>query len=105
MVIGTITSSEECVKHSRDKETFLEWCDSLVPEEFSHIKSIVDNQRYYCCLLLRRSSVSWDKKKEIINPIMLKLRVIGFTDSVLEIKYIYNLLNVKKLEEYNARQC
>lgn len=91
-------------KHCRSYEDYCKFCDSLVPEAYRHKVEIIMNQRYYCALLMRKSSIiSWDIKKDLINVIMEKNQVTGFTDTVLEVGLLEDYIDDRKMKKYDRR--
>lgn len=89
-----------------DKDKFLDYVDSLVPIDFKHIPSIVSNQRYICCQLLRTSNkVSWEVKKDLIDSIMLQISIVGYTDSLIEANTLFGVINKDKVLKYRRKEC
>ncbi len=105
MIIGTIHVNEQSLVRSADTvERFCEYCKQLVPEEYRHVQAIVENQQYYCCLLLRRlESISWSRKREIINGVMRSIRIVGYTDSLVEATSLAQYVNVDRLRGMKER--
>ena len=95
----------ELDRAAKDVETFKSYCDSLVPEEFRHVREIMSNQRYLCLMLLRRSkNVSWDKKKEIIEPLMQGLHVVGYSDGLIDLNSMMNLVDRRRLRKFYEKE-
>lgn len=100
---GSITIAD-VESHSASADVLIEYSDSLIPEEYKHIKEIRDNQRYLCCLLLRQSStVPWDRKKEILDRVLYDTRITGFTDSVVEARSVWDFVDRSRLEMYRRK--
>ena len=104
MIVGRADITlEDVEKHIKDVEQFINYSDSLVPEEFKHVTAIIHNQRYLCCLILRTSQrVSWDKKKEIIDNVMFGIRIVGYTDEVISARVLLDLADQEKLNKYGG---
>lgn len=94
----------ELRRNCSTKLQLMEYAESLVPEEFRHIKDIVDNQCYLCCLTLRKDTkVSWDIKKPVIDDVMRAISITGFTDCLVEVKSLFALVDLDKLQKYNEK--
>lgn len=88
-------------KHCSSADAFLQFCDSIVPEGYRHIVQLLNNQRYYCALLLRKSErVNWDKKKAIIKAVMDDICVIGYSDVVMAVDEIFTYVDFERLKIY-----
>ena len=105
MLVGkSDVDTSELVKHTRTSEEFLMYTDSLVPYDFRHNKTIVDNQRYLCCLLLRScDGVSWDIKKKILDDVMPAIHIVGFTDMLIDVNSLFGLINKDKLMKFKKK--
>lgn len=105
MLLGkAVIEGAELKAHISSLEDFYGYCDSLVPEEFRHLKQIRDNQRYLCAMVLRKSNlVPWDKKKDLLVSIMSETRVIGLTDVCIDISQLYEYISRKRMEKYKRR--
>ena len=102
MLVGKFDISPEDVgKHTDSIKSFLDYSDSFVPVEFSHLEKVLENQRYLCCMLLRRSeNVSWTIKNNILNHVLSHISICGFADSLIDIGTIYNFVDMKKVDRY-----
>lgn len=102
MIIGTANVNlNDLAEHTTTPEEFEDYCVSLVPKEFQHVKAICDNQKYYCCLLVWGiKALSWEKRKLIKGEVTKKLRVVGFTDSLIEAATLLGLVNMKRVEKF-----
>jgi len=86
------------IKNADTVPHFREYCEELVPEEYRHVQAIVENQQYYCCLLLRRvDSIPWSRKREIINGVMSGIRIVGYTDSLIEAASLAQYVDMDRL--------
>lgn len=104
MIVGNSNITiEDVVNHSRSYEELIEYSDSQIPIEWRHITEIVNNQRYVCALLLRKSNVKWDKKKPIIDRIMSEVTIVGYTNTLYDAKAIWGELDVKEVQSYYER--
>lgn len=99
VIVGTIHVDEKLLVKSADTVShFCEYCEGLVPEEYRHVRAIVENQQYYCCLLLRRvDSLSWSRKREIIDGVMKGIKIVGYTDSLIEAAGLAQYVDVDRL--------
>lgn len=106
MLLGVFNVEEnELIRHVNSKDEFYAYCDSLVPKEFRHCKEILNNQRYLCTLILRKSKkVGWDIKKDLIISILSEVRVVGLTDSCIEVSQLYLYISKKDMEEFRRRE-
>lgn len=102
MIIGVADIPEsEITKHIQSVEEFCVYCEQLVPEEYRHIKAIVDNQKYYCCLILRQiTGISWPKKRGLINVVMSSVQIVGYVDSVVEVSVLNDMVNRERLRAF-----
>lgn len=105
MIVGSLLTDTNSLKnYISSYDTYCEYCESLVPEEFRHIKSIVLNQRYYVTLLLRREdTISWEDKKELIAHVMKNVKVAGLTDAILEVSQVLKECNEQIILDYFRR--
>ena len=105
MLVGKIDIDEKKLAvSSRSVETFLEFSDSLVPKAFNGCKAIIDNQRYLCCVKLRKiESVSWSVKKPLLDEVMSGLSIIGYMDELVEVEKLCSIVNMYKVHEYIER--
>ncbi len=106
MVVGVIQVSEEMlIRKAQDETLFREYCRDLVPKEYRHIQYIVDNQTYYCCLLLRKNkSVPWDLKRPLLDKVLLKLKIVGFTDSLIEAGSLLDYANISRVKTFGIKK-
>lgn len=106
MLVGkTDVDVRELEVRARDKEEFIKYSDSLIPKDFIHIKAVIDNQRYLCCLLIRASNkVSWEVKKELLDRIMPEISIVGFTDTLIEVNTLFGIANMDKVEKYYRKR-
>lgn len=105
MLVGkSYVELHDLVRHTKDVDMFKEYCDSLVPSEFKHVQAIIDNQRYLCCLVLRQAkTVDWDKKSQIIESVMRDIKIIGFTDTVVEVSTLFGLADKERILQYGRK--
>ena len=101
MVIGKAVEAIDVVKHIKNPEEFVEYCYSLVPQEFQHVPAIKNNQVYYCILILRSTKmVDWPTKNKIINAVMPSVRIVGYTNQLIEARQLINAVSNNKLHKY-----
>ena len=94
----------DLLKHIQNAETFTEYCDSLVPSEFRHVQAIIDNQRYLCCLMLRQAkTVDWSVKSQIIENVMCDIKIIGFTDMIIEVNTLFGLADKERILQFGRK--
>lgn len=105
MLVGKIDIDEKKLAiSSRSVETFLEFSDSLVPKAFSGCNAIINNQRYLCCVKLRKiDSVSWDVKRQLLDKVLSNLSIIGYMDELVEVEKLCSIVNMYKVQEYIER--
>lgn len=106
MLVGNANITVDNVSaHASSVQTLFEYSDSLIPREYANCKGIRDNQRYLCCVLLRKSTtVSWDHKKKLLNEAMPQIRVSGLANSVLSVDILKTYANQERLNGYlNAK--
>ena len=91
-------------EHLSSVDDFLEYADSLVPEDFRHHQAIIDNQRYVCCLVLRKNKlVPWDIKKPIIKEVMQDIKVTGYVDSLIEVTSLFGYSDRNTILKYGGK--
>lgn len=102
MLVGCSNiTSEDVSTHSKSVETLFKYADSLVPEEYRNCAGIRDNQRYMCCMLLRKSTtVSWDKKKALLNEALPQIRISGLADSIVSVELLSRYADRKRLDSF-----
>lgn len=104
MIVGNSNLSiEDVTNHSNSYEELIEFSDLQIPEEWRHVQAIIDNQRYVCALLLRKSSLKWDKKKPIIDRIMSEVSVVGYSDTLYDAKTIWSEISREGVRNYYER--
>ena len=104
MIVGNSSLSvEDVVNHSGSYEELVQFSDSQIPDEWKHIQAIVDNQRYVCALLLRRSSVKWEHKKGIIDRIMSEVTILGYPNVLYDTKAIWGEISRDGVKKYYER--
>ena len=106
MIVGKVEVDVSVLaKHIKNKEEFLAYCDSLVPSEFRHNEHIINNQRYLCCLLLRKTNyVPWSQKKELLDEVMSSIRIVGYVDILIEANVIFSMVDNSKLNKYARKE-
>ena len=105
MIVGrSDVSILEVERHSKDVKTFIQFADSLIPQEFRNVLAIQQNQRYLCCLILRKSkSISWDKKEALITEVLAQVRITGFVDNIISAEDIWTFVDKEKLNKHIRR--
>lgn len=105
MLVGKINVElNELERRANNVENFIAYSDSLVPDMFSHVHAIISNQRYVCCLILRRSkNVPWDTKNALIDTVMAGVSIIGFSDQLIEASSLWSLVDRDKVDQYIGR--
>lgn len=88
----------------KEPEAIRKYSDSLIPKEFSHIKELQDNQLYYICMTLRKIGINDYKALNLTLRELLKgIRVTGYVDDIVEISFIYSIVNQDKVNLYLER--
>ena len=101
MLIGTSKISHGLEEHISSFEDFMNFARSLVPQEFRHNEALVHNQAYFNAMTLRKSqSISWDKKKDLIETVMKNISVSGYTDVVIDIEAIYDYVDKERVDKF-----
>lgn len=102
MIVGTTSINiEALIKNSGTVTQFENFCESLVPEEFRHIRTIIDNQKYLCCMIYRKlENVTWSRKKELLNEVLRGLRIVGLTDMLVEASSLIGMINRERIEKF-----
>lgn len=105
MLVGRAdVRAHEIVRHIGSVEEFKEYALQLVPTEFQHVQAIVDNQLYLCCLVLRKSDIAWSVKSSIISEVMSNVRVVGYTDVVIEASMLWKMIDKEKVILYANKE-
>ncbi|MDE5639923.1 MAG: hypothetical protein K2I47_09130, partial [Odoribacter sp.] len=72
-----------------------------MPEEYRHVRAIVDNQKYYCCLVVRQiAGIAWPKKRELINAVMRDVQIVGYVDCVIEVSILNDMVDRQRLRAF-----
>lgn len=102
MIIGSMqVEVQELRKYLSSVPVFREYAKSLVPEEYRHIKEIVDNQVYYNLLVLRKTeSIHWQVKKELIIEIANSVKLTGLIDKVFDIAALEHCVNEERVRKF-----
>lgn len=102
MLVGVININiNELARHTQSVDSFKSYSDSLVPIEFRHNQAILSNQLYLCCVTLRKSdNVPWDIKKPLVNEVMNNLSIVGYADSLVEVRQLYSVVNMDEVRKY-----
>ncbi len=105
MIIGNASLTVEDVEmHASSYEELTKYSDSQIPEEWRHLQVIVDNQRYICAMLLRKSTkIEWKEKRELIDRILSEVKIVGYTDVLYDAKTIWSLISRERVLEYYER--
>ncbi len=105
MFVGKSSIDLEYIKRNyNNPEKIIEYSNSLIPKEFSHLKELNDNQLYYICMILRKSGLrDFKGVNSTINTLLKGVKIVGYVDEVIEISVIYDFVNMKKLNIYLER--
>lgn len=105
MFVGSSNiDSEYLRKIYRDPLKIIEYSNSLIPKEFKHVKELQDNQLYLICMSLRKLGIRDFKDLQLTTKELLKgLRITGYVDDVVDISFIYNIVNMDKVKLYLER--
>lgn len=88
----------------KEPESIREYSKSLIPKEFSHIKELQDNQLYLICMTIRKLGLpDYREVQSTIRELLKGLRVTGYVDDVIDISFIYNIVNMDKVNIYLER--
>lgn len=93
----------ELIKHTKSIEDLIEYSNSLIPKEFLHLKSIQDNQLYYLLLLLKKSNITYEKKKEL-SELFVNISPIGYTDTIVPLDILINRVSLSKIRKYYRKE-
>lgn len=90
----------------REPDRIREYSDSLIPKEFSHIKELKDNQLYYICMSMRKLGITdYRTLNSTIHELLKGLRVTGYVNSIIDVEFIYNIVNLDKVNLFLERLC
>lgn len=105
MLVGcTSLSNEKLLKIYRNPEALRHYSNSLIPEEFRHVKELQDNQLYFVCMTLRKLGIKdYKELQKTIHELLKGLRVTGYVNDVVEVSFLYNIVNKSKVELYLER--
>ena len=106
MIVGKIdVPLKELAVRMSDVDKFCEYCDSLVPQEYQHVQIIKDNQRYLCCLYLRKlDTKNWKARQRFMDEVMSKCSVVGYASSLIEVGTLIPMCDKNKLQKYIAQR-
>lgn len=105
MFVGSTNIDKDKLRRIfKDPSLVKAYSDSLIPEEFRHIRELQDNQLYIVAMTIRRIGLNDYKAMEkSINQLLKGVRITGFTQSLVEISFVYNLVNNDKVNLYLER--
>lgn len=105
MIIGSTNVDKSfLMRNFKYTDKIIEYSNSLIPDEFRHIKELRDNQLYYICMTLRKLGLSdYRALHNSIHTLLKGVRITGYVDDVLEVSLLYNLVNRDKVNLYLER--
>lgn len=88
----------------KDIKLVKEYSNSLIPKEFKHIQELQDNQLYLICMTLRKIGLlDYKEVSSVIGTLMKDIKVTGYVDEVIDVSFIYNIVNMDKVKLYLER--
>ncbi|MDR1523290.1 MAG: hypothetical protein LBS29_05000 [Endomicrobium sp.] len=79
-------------------QTLLTYCESLVPKAYQHLHFLLDNQKYYVALRLRKiKSLTYRKKESLLKELLKDVAISGVINDFTDISDIFDEVNVEKL--------
>ena len=97
MIVGTKNINyEEIIRLAlKEPHNLLTYIDNLVPPIVRHIPEIVNNQRYYIAIMLRKNSnLDYYNVKRICNIILDGVEVFGYAGVFIDIKEILSKCSI-----------
>lgn len=87
MVVGSCNLDfKELKRNMSTPSRIVEYSDSLVPIWAKHVKGIIDNQRYFVALNIRKmTSIPYAKRKSLTNALTYNIRITGVSSAVTSI--------------------
>lgn len=88
----------------REPDRIREYSNSLIPKEFAHVRELRDNQLYFICMTLRKLGLNdYREVNNTIHDLLKGVRITGYVDDVVDISFIYNIVNIDKVNLYIER--
>lgn len=86
MLIGNkAINTKELRRACRTPEALLEYTLALIPEQVSHVRAIVDNQKYYVATLVRNfKSMPYAQRKRLCDTLLRGVRVCGVCNELYD---------------------
>jgi hypothetical protein len=88
----------------KEPDRIREYSNSLIPPEFSHVRELRDNQLYLICMTIRKLGLNdYREVHSTIHDLLKGVRVTGYVDDIVDISFIYNIVNMDKVNLYLER--
>lgn len=99
MIIGSSKLDFELLKSFEGKpKELVTYVDSLVPTWASHISGIVDNQRFYTALYVRKLlTIPYKSRMELVDALVDSIRISGVISQFTPIEDLVNSCDKNKL--------
>lgn len=106
MLVGTKNIDIPNLKNAcRSVQTLREYSDSLVPAYFSHIKEIVNNQRYLVAVAVRNVyKDDYNKWKPLCDGLLEGVRLTGGVTDLYSCSELLRACNVKVLKSFLEKE-
>lgn len=88
----------------KEPDRIREYSDSLIPKEFMHIRELRDNQLYLICMTIRKLGLNdYREVNNTIHDLLKGVRITGYVDDIVDISFMYNIVNMDKVKLYIER--
>lgn len=106
MIVGTTNiNTHEALKHLKTHEEFNKYAKSIIPKFFGVVPEIVDNQKYLILLSIRKdNTIPWDVKKPILKEFMQGIKIIGYTDTLIDYDTVMSMCDIDVLKAYGRKK-
>lgn len=105
MVVGTKDIDiQEVNRVIQRKEDIIEYAINLVPRIIRHNTEIVNNQRYYLALLIRKNeSIRFYNRMSICNKLIKDIEIFGVANEIVDFEELISKCNVTELLRYTFK--
>lgn len=101
LIATTHVYINKCFELVNDKDELDRYIESLIPEKYKHVSSIIGNQRYYInCRMFESREHSIDEKRALSNVLMLHVRVAGLLGSFVTVTELEGFVDKDLVAEY-----
>ena len=96
---------EKCISLRNDQEALTEYINSLMPERFKHVDSLLSNQRYFInCDMYTHVEYSIEIRRELSDALMHNVRVAGYIGDFVTVQELETYVSNKAVNRYKDKE-